>query len=63
MPSPPYEKNKQHVLNWKEKNKDKALEIARRGSKSYYEKNAQTILEKKKKRRMDQKKEVEENIL
>jgi len=48
MPSAKYEKNKENIARWREENKEKFLELARKAAKTYYAKNAELIRLKKK---------------
>lgn len=56
MSSIQYQKNKESIARWRQKNREKHLDNARKDSKKYYEKNAEEICERKKQKYREKKK-------
>ena len=56
-----YEKNKDNIAKWREQNRDRYLEIARRNARTYYEKNAEEIRLKKRMKYYEKKQKSEKN--
>jgi hypothetical protein len=55
MSSIQYQKNKESIARWRQKNREKHLNNARIGSKAYYEKNAVEICQKKREKYQEKK--------